>query len=143
MKKFAYFAMSLVWRGAVQDWTMLDGMVLPASPLGDFQEQIRLHLLGKTALPPDMVVLVVVCSDSEARKVWIIPKLESAENCINVRVLLRGILFRVLIGYGMPAFYREMCCTSPRKCLFYGSMKHRMPEIMEIFERHKPGENHA
>jgi hypothetical protein len=136
MDKFAYFAMSIVWRGCVHDWTMLDGEVRPASPMGDFQEQIRRYLLGETCLPPDMVVLVIVCSDKQSRNVWMIPKEEVAENCINVRFLLRGILFRVLIGHQMPDFYRGMCCTSPRKCLFYGNASHRVPEIMAVFDLH-------
>src|SRR4051812_26118535 len=134
MDKFAYFAMSIIWRGAVHDWTLLDGTVLPASPLGDFQEEIRHYLLGDTSLPPDMVVLVIVCSDEESRKAWIVPLEDNNENCINFRFLLRGIFFRVLIGYGMPSFYRETCCTSAHKCLFYGNAKHRMPEIMRIFD---------
>jgi hypothetical protein len=136
MDKFAYFAMSIVWRGAVHDWTLVDGSILPKTPLGDFQEEIRRYLLGETPLPSDMVVLVIVCSDEDSRKAWIIPVLDIEENCINFRFLLRGIFLRVLIGYQMPYFYRNLCCTSPRKCLFYGSAKHRMPEIMAIFDKH-------
>ncbi len=133
MDRFAYFAMSIVWRRAAIDWKSFDGSVLPATPLGDFQEQIRCYLISNTTLPPDMVVLVMVGSDVESRKVWIPPSGEVFEGCINFRFLVRGIFFRVLIGYGMPAFYREICCTSPRKCVFYGDAKHRMPEIMAIF----------
>lgn len=136
MDKFAYFAMSIVWRRAAIDWTSFDGSVYPATPLGDFQEQIRQYLLNNTTLPPEMVVLVIVSSDVESRKVWVPPEPEVFEDCLNFRLLVRGVFFRVLIGYGMPAFYREICCTSPRKCVFYGNAKHRMPEIMAIFERH-------
>jgi len=135
MDKFAYFAMSIVWRGTAHDWTLPDGSVLPRSSLGDFQEEIRKYLLGETQLPRDMVVLVIVCSDQESRKTWILPTGEVAENCINFRFLLRGVFFRVLIGYQMPPFYRDLCCTTPRKCLLYGSAKHRMPEIMALFTK--------
>ena len=34
MDKFAYFAISLVWRGAVHDWVRPDGTVRPQDALG-------------------------------------------------------------------------------------------------------------
>lgn len=135
MNRFAYFAMSVVWRRAAHNWTLFDGSTPPGSPLGDFQEEIRRYLLQNSSLPPDMVVLVIVCTDIESRKLWTPPNPEVAENCINFRFLLRGIFFRVLIGKHMPALYRDLCCTSPRKCLFYGNARHRAAEILAAFER--------
>ena len=132
--KFAYFALSVVWRNCVHDWTYLDGEVRPNTALGDFQEQIRQYLLGLAPFPPDMVVLAIVGRDDESRNLWTTPHSDVAENCINFHFLIRGVAFRVLIGYGMPDFYRNMCCTAPRKCLFFGNMKHRMPEIMRLFD---------
>jgi len=52
MDKFAYFAISVVWRGAVHDWVMPDGSVRPHHALGDFVEPMRLYLLGHAPFPP-------------------------------------------------------------------------------------------
>jgi hypothetical protein len=86
-----------------------------------------------------MVVLVIVGSDGDSRKLWIPPEPEVFEDCLNFRFLVLGIFFRVLIGYGIPNYYRDICCTSPRKCVFYGDAKHRMTEITQLFKNHNEG----
>ena len=133
LDKFAYFALSLVWRAAVHDWEIPDGSILPRMAIGDFEPPIRQYLLG-SVFPPDTAVIVIVCSDAEARNVWTTPTVLVEADCLNFRFLLRGVFFRVMMGYRMWRPFREMCCTSPRKCLFYGSAAHRMSEILEIFE---------
>jgi hypothetical protein len=133
MDKFAYFALSQVWRAAVHDWEMPDGSTLPRMAIGDFEPPIREYLLGGD-FPPDTAVIVIVCSDSDARTVWNTPTVHVEANCLNFRFLMRGVFFRVMMGHGLPNYFRERCCRSPRKCLFYGSAAHRMPEIMAIFE---------
>lgn len=142
MDKFAYFAMSIVWRRAAIQWTAFDGSILPRTPLGTFEEQLREYLLRPAKLPPDMAVIVLVDSSKEMRRVWMPPAPEVLDSCLNFRFLVRGIFFRVLMGHGMPAHYRDKCCTSPRKCIFYGDGSHRAPEIMRIFNEssHGPSE---
>jgi hypothetical protein len=141
MNKFAYFALSIVWKRAAIDWPSFDGTMLPRTPLDDFEEQIRQYLLGNTGLPPDIVVIVVVSSDEQSRKVWYLPEPEVMDGCLNFRFVVRGVFFRVLIGYGMPPAFRDICCTSPRKCLFYGDGGRRAPEIMRIFQTAQDNEN--
>jgi hypothetical protein len=133
MDRFAYFTLSVVWRGAVHDWKLLDGTVRPRMELGGFEEPIRQYLSGRTQLPPDTAVIVIVCSDDESRTTWMTPAVHVEANCLNVRFLARGVFFRAMMGRHLPEFFRDICCTSPRKCLFYGSAKHRMPEILQIF----------
>lgn len=132
--KFAYFAISVVWRGAVHDWVMPDGTVRPHDALGDFVGPMRLYLLGQSPLPPDTSVIVIVCSDEESRKVWVTPQVHVEADCLNFRFLTFGLFVRVMMGYRQWEFFRDLSCTSPRKCLFYGSAKHRMSEIMQIFK---------
>jgi hypothetical protein len=55
-------------------------------------------------------------------------------NCLNYRFHTLGVLFRPLMGYRQWDYFRDRSCTSPRKCIFYESMKHRTPEIMQIFQ---------
>ena len=132
--KFAYFAISVIWRGAVHDWALPDGSVRPHDALGGFVEPMRLYLLRQAPFPPDTSVIVIVGSDDESRKLWTIATPHVEADCLNFRFLTFGLLFRVLMGYRQWDYLRDHSCTSPRKCIFYGNMKHRMPEIMQIFE---------
>jgi hypothetical protein len=134
MDKFAYFAISMVWRGAVHDWVMFDGTIRPRTELGAFLEPMRLYLMGKAPLPPDTSVIVIVTNDEESRKVWTMPSLDVEAACLNFRFLTFGMLFRVMMGRHIWEYFRHQSCVSPRKCLFYGSAKHRMPEVTQIFE---------
>ena len=97
---------------------------------------MRQYLLGTSSLPPDTAVIVIVCSDEESRKVWITPTTHVEATCLNFRFLARGVFFRAMMGRQLPVLFRDICCTSPRKCLFYGNAKHRMSEISEIFDAH-------
>ena len=119
MEKFAHFALGVVWRAAIHDWTMPDGMILPRQAMGDFEPPIRNYLLGGK-FPPNTSVIVIVCSDDQSRRIWYTPTILIETNCLNFRFLAR--------------------CNSPRKCLFYGSAAHRMPEIMAVFVKLSKGE---
>jgi hypothetical protein len=134
MGKFAHFALGIVWRAAIHDWEMPDGSILPRQAIGDFEPPIRKYLLGGI-FPPDTSVIVIVCTDDQARRIWTTPTILIEANCLNFRFLARGVFFRVMMGYRMPDLFRNMSCHSPRKCLFYGSAAHRMHEILGIFER--------
>jgi hypothetical protein len=59
-----YFALSVVWRASVCDWN-IDGVDIPRLCLGPFQEQIRRYLLGESALPNDLALCAVACSQVE------------------------------------------------------------------------------
>jgi hypothetical protein len=133
MDKFAYFALSLVWRASAHDWEMPDGNILPRVQMGDFEPPIREYLMGGE-FPPDTAVIVIVCKDEEIRKVWNLPMIDVADNSLTFRFILRGVMFRVMMGRRLPEYFRVRCCRSPRKCLFYGSAAHRVPEVMAIFE---------
>jgi hypothetical protein len=113
---------------------MPDGTIRPHDALGGFLEPMRSYLTGQSPLPQDTSVIVIVGSDGESRKMWTTPQTHVEAGCLNFRFLTFGVMFRVLMGYGQPQYLRDRSCTSPRKCVFYGSMKHRMPEIMEIFD---------
>ena len=136
MEKFAYFAISVVWRGAVHDWKLPDGAVRPHDELGGFVEPMRLYLSGDSGLPPHTSVIVIAGSDDDSRRIWNMPQAHVEANCLNFRFLTFGIAFRVMIGRHQPEFFRVHSCTSPRKCLFYGNMSHRMPEIINFSPAH-------
>jgi hypothetical protein len=128
MDKFAYFAVSVVWRATACQWLMQDGNLTQEVKLGTFQENMRRYLLGETPLPEDMAVIVIVCSDTESRRRFFHPTGFVEAGCINFRFLARGVLFRVMMGYQMLPYLREHSCTSPRKCIWYGDCERRTLE---------------
>jgi hypothetical protein len=126
MDKFAYFAVSVVWRVAACQWLMQDGNLTQEVNLGAFQENMRRYLLGETPLPSDMAVIVIVCSDIESRMRFFHPSSNVEAGCINFRFLARGVFFRVMMGYQMWPYLRDQSCTSSLKCVWYGDCKSRI-----------------
>jgi hypothetical protein len=127
--KFAYFALSIVWRGAVHRWTLLDGTLTKLLELGAHEETIRQFLVGESTFPHQIVfVVVIVCSDSESRSLWTLPGQDEMDGCENYRFLARGVLFRVLVGSDIPEFYRRSSCVAARQAIAYGDCAHRVKE---------------
>ena len=54
--KLMYFALSVFWRGAVKVWNR-GGDTTDLLDLGQYEEPIRLFLLGKAPVPKDVVVV--------------------------------------------------------------------------------------
>jgi hypothetical protein len=132
VKKFAYFAMSIVWRRTIHDWVLPDGTALPRWDLRDFAEQMRRYLLGETEFPSNSAVIVIVCSDAVSRKTWTVPASFVEAMCLNFSFLVRGIFFRVMIGKNIPQYFRDYSCLSPRQCIFYGDREKRTSEDLKM-----------
>ncbi len=127
--KFAYFTLSVVWRGAVQAWGLPDGTRTTRLDLGPYEETVRKFLARETGFPYDVVaVVVLVCSDPEARSLWIIPCQDEEAGCENFRFIARGVLFRVLLGPNIPAFFRDASCLSPVQAIAYGDCSRRVKQ---------------
>lgn len=133
VKKFAYFAMSIVWRRTIHDWMLPNGTVLPRWELGNFAEQMRRYLRGETEFPSNSAVIVIVCSDPVSRRTWNLPVSFVEANCLNFRFLVRGIVFRVMMGSDMPQYFRDYSCLSARQCIFYGDCEKKTSEVLKIF----------
>jgi hypothetical protein len=128
MDKFAYFAISVVWRITACQWKMQDGNLTQEINLGSFQENMRRYLMAEISLPADMAVIVIVCSDEALRRSFFHPAGFIEGDCINFRFLARGVLFRVMMGYPMLPALRQSSCTSPLKCIWYGDCEKRTLE---------------
>jgi hypothetical protein len=130
MDKFAYFAISVIWRVTACQWVMQDGTLTQEVNLGTFQENMRRYLLGEIPLPADMAVIVIVCSDLASRKSFFHPAGFIEADCINFRFLARGVNFRVMMGYQMSTYLRQSSCTSNLKCIWYGDCEKRTIEAL-------------
>jgi hypothetical protein len=135
--KFAYFALSVIWRGAVHQWS-LSGRQVTQAPvdLGAHEQAVREYLLGKTSFPKDVAVIVIVCSDNGSREFWTLPVQNFEAACQNYKFIARGVVFRVLIGEQIPPRFHDESCSSPRKCIFHASCAHRTNrELRDLFEQ--------
>jgi len=115
---FAYFALSIVWRAAVAQWPLPNGGLTIPIDLDAFEEPIRRYLLAETRLPPDITVMLRVCTDNESRRAWYVPAPVEDHPLNAFGFLVRGVHFRVFLDPNLPDFMRDACCTSPFKAIF-------------------------
>lgn len=124
--KFAYFAVSIVWRRTIHEWSP----AIPRWELGQFAEDMRQYLLGNTPFPANMSVLVTVCSDDFSRRMWTIPSQFVEAGCLNFAFDVRGIRFRVMMGH-LPAFAFSFDCRGPQRSIFFADCGKRAKAAWE------------
>jgi len=124
--KFAYFAVSIVWRAAVHRWRLPNGSLSTQLDLGEHSERIRKYLKGDEPFPKDILaVVMIVSSDQEGREVWGLPAQFREAGCENFRLVVRGITFRVALGRTIDPMVRDGCCVATGT-LFYGNVAHKI-----------------
>lgn len=128
MDQFAYFAVSVVWRGAAAAWRMPDGRATTPLVLGGFEPPIREYLLGHAPFPPDTAVIVIAGSDRDFRRSFFLPTSFVEAHCLNFSFVARGVFFRRMMGHHLSHYFRDFSCTSPRKCIFYADLARRTRE---------------
>jgi hypothetical protein len=112
-EKFAYFALSIVWRRTIHDWSP----AIPRWALGQFAEDMRKYLVGEAKFPAEMAVIVVVCTDEISRGIWSVPEQFVESGCLNFRFFVRGIHFRIMMGH-LPPFSHDYDCRGSLRPIF-------------------------
>ena len=125
-EKFAYFALSIVWRRTIHEWSP----AIPRWDLGQFAEDMRRYLLGEIPFPTNMAVIVMVCSDEASRRMWTIPTHFVEAGCLNVAFDVRGIRFRVMMGH-LPLFARFADCRGPQRPIFFADCRKKTEKSWE------------
>jgi hypothetical protein len=110
--KFAYFALSVLWRAAVHQRTLPDGTLTTPRDLGVYEEPIRKFLMGEKPFPLEAVVVVTVCTDPLSQEHWMHPMFGMEEGCMTFPFLALGVIFRVWLGISIPERIRRICCCS-------------------------------
>ena len=108
--RLAYFALSVLWRGAVNEWMLPTGGHIETLDLHGYEELLRTYLLGYSGFPKDAVVLVTVATDKKSQGVAYIPSESSYLGAYGFLVL--GLHFHVFLGPKMPGWLRNSCCVS-------------------------------
>ncbi len=120
--KFAYFALSLVWRRTIHEWHR----AIRRWDLGRFAEDMRRYLVGETQFPSNMAVLVMVCSDIMSRRIWMVPEHFDEIGCDNFRFTVRGVFFRVMVGrLPLDIYHNELPIASSTD--FLGRLREENP----------------
>jgi hypothetical protein len=124
--KFAYFALSMVWRRTIHQWHPS----LSRWELGEFAEDMRAYLVGETLFPSNTAVIVLVCDDKASRQMWTIPSQSIDEGCLNFAFDVRGIRFRVMMGH-LPQFACEYDCRGPLRPIYFADCSQKTQQAWD------------
>lgn len=119
--RLAYFALSVIWRGA-HVWRTLEGRATGGLQLEHHRERLRRFLLGSDPYPLGVVVKISAALDDASRNVVIFPYFNPDQPDATVFTFVtRGIWFDVAVGDSLRAYmYGNCCVSSPEKLIFVG-----------------------
>jgi hypothetical protein len=133
--KLGYFALSMVWRGAVHEWRGPFGEKLNLLDLAGMQEPVRQYLCGQAAFP-DAAIVVRVCNDRTSREALLMPSSSGDQYGPSFEMFVLGVHFFVLLGNTIEPSIRNVCCvTSKSKPLFRGDCARRLLQHLSMLEK--------
>lgn len=113
----AYYALSILWKGSVHNWTTLSGQKSSVK-IGVHRERIRKYLIGKTDFPEGAYVIVTACTDIGSQGMVFAPNLMSQTKYPMYSILVRGIWFHIALTKRPSPELDGLCCVrSSRKVL--------------------------
>lgn len=116
MDKLGYFGASLFWRAGVHVWNVGFGEWSTKLDLGEWEEPLRLFLLGSAPFPANAVLIATVCSDDESAGCFMTPGKRHGR-IVGFGVTVLGIRYMLLTV--IDSVFRELCCMqSGRRLLF-------------------------
>jgi hypothetical protein len=119
-EKLGYFALSMLWRGAIHEWQDPLGSPIPKLDLGDMEEPMRRYLLGDGPFPDGIVVIVRVCDDSMSRETLINPI--PAGGVGHYEMLTLGVQFETFVGAAIDPQCRERAVSVPPTNGYFGEI---------------------
>jgi hypothetical protein len=117
--KLAYFAVSVIWRGAAHDWPSPSGCRHKRIDLRGFEEPLRKYLLGEGGLPSEATVIVTVARDHKSQCTAYEPSEADGPSRGAYGFLVCGIHFYVFLGAAIPTQMRESSCVNSRRQLIF------------------------
>ena len=114
-EKLAYFAVSVLWRAGVHQWTTSKDSRYRLD-LGMHEELLRRYLLGEIGFPAKLSVMVTVCSDVYSRA-FHMPTAATfpIPGVTAFAMLALGVQFLIFLG---PTAPDQICCVqSPLKLI--------------------------
>jgi hypothetical protein len=109
VEKLVYFAVSMVWRGGVHSWRTIKGQTSLLA-VGSHMEEMRRFLMGEIPLPPEIGVVVIVCTGSASQAHVLAPFLVGGEATDTLfEMLVYGITLRFYINHPDKTFEVLAC----------------------------------
>jgi hypothetical protein len=134
MDMFAYFGLSIAWRGT-HSWPKPGGGNTRPLRLGFYAEPIRAFLAGEVAdFPSEVAVTVIVCTDKESREAWLLPAQADDVWFHDVKFLMFGVMFRVTLGKSMPDVLLRDSCQRETKRIHMGDAKETTRAALSFLE---------
>jgi len=121
--KLAYFAASIIWRGAVHQWK-LDRIPVTRLEIGPkYEKELRQYLMGKAPFPSNAVVWVSVIPTDELSHTFTPPFGEKdLRQFWKYRFTVLGLRFIFLLGNRLDKEARLMCSyRSPENWIYSGT----------------------
>jgi hypothetical protein len=116
--KFAYFALSIIWRAAVHEWNTPWGKSTVIN-LGQGEEPIRKFLVGMTGIPAEAAVVLTVCTDIYSRGSFFMPTRATNVPGMCFVFLALGLHFMVYVGSDAGPILQDVCCArSPIRVIY-------------------------
>jgi hypothetical protein len=107
----AYFALSVVWRGA-HIWPTFDGRATGGLQLGHHEERLRRYLLGTDPYPHGVVVRISGACDDASQNLVLFPHVNpDLRDAKAFAFMVRGLWFDVALGDSLPASMYRSCCV--------------------------------
>jgi len=120
----AYFALALLWKGAIHKRPTVAGQTTSID-LHGYREKIRKYLHGRAGLPPGIFVVVTVCDDKGPRGMIFAPTELTGGRYRAYSILTRGIWFDVFTDEGVGANFKSLCCIQSEKKALHLTNCHR------------------
>lgn len=134
MDMFAYFALSMAWRGT-HSWPLAGGRHTTPLRLGFYEEPIRRFLADETGdFPPESSVIVIVCTDKLSREAWFLPTQCDDVWYHDIRLLAFGVFFRILLGRSVPSVLMTDSCHAAGKRIHLGDASGKTREALAYTE---------
>ncbi|MGH9343929.1 MAG: hypothetical protein ACRD19_09235 [Terriglobia bacterium] len=114
--QLAYFALSVLWRGAAREWRTGQDSVYRIT-LGAYEEPIRRFLAGRANFPQDVSVTVTVCTDIYSRLFYLPTPVKFPQHIIATAFdfVALGVRFLMVTDKAAP---KVICCVgSPEKAI--------------------------
>jgi len=106
--KIAYFAISVFWRASIHTWQLENGTKVKIDLGAKYNEELRQHLMGLTAVPKNVSLQLVVCSDKLNRGVFFAPAENQKKKDRTFIFVARGMLFFFRVSNTLEAYQKRL-----------------------------------
>jgi hypothetical protein len=124
-ERLVYFGASIFWRASTNEWHLVERG--PRLDLGQYEEELRLFLLGKADFPANaaLALSISAATDVPAAAMAIFPYYKNHnKDCRQYNFTMNGLTLDLFVGKSLPPAYRGMCLwrSAGRPVFFAASM---------------------